>query len=254
MNNLQVFQNNEFGEVRVTEIDGKPYAVGVDVARVLDYANPSKAVIDHCKGISKIGIPSVGGVQETNVIPEGDIYRLIVKAADQSRNPDIKAKAEKFEMWLFDEVLPSIRKHGAYMTAELSPQLQVLINMEMKQKQLETRQEAVEQKLTLVKDTLIHRDDDWRNWVNRLMSRVTEASGGNYQQTRANSYKTLEDRGKCDLSTRARNLRARLDEQGATKTKMDSVNKMDVIESDTRLKEIYTAIVKEMAIVCSVGV
>ena len=116
MKELQVFSNQEFGDVRAVEVDGKPYVVGVDVARALDYANPSKAVIDHCKGISKLGIPSAGGIQETNVIQEGDIYRLIVKAADQSRNPDIKVRAEKFERWVFDDVLPTVRRHGAYVT------------------------------------------------------------------------------------------------------------------------------------------
>lgn len=65
-----------------------------------------------------MGIPSDGGIQETNVIPEGDIYRLIVKAADQSKNMRIKEKAEKFERWIFDEVIPAIRKHGGYLTPE----------------------------------------------------------------------------------------------------------------------------------------
>ena len=118
MNNLEIFENTEFGQVRMVEVNGKPFAVGIDVAKALEYANPSKAVLDHCKGVSKLGIPSAGGVQETNVIPEGDIYRLISKAADQSKNPVIKEKAERFESWLFDEVIPSIRKHGAYMTPE----------------------------------------------------------------------------------------------------------------------------------------
>ena len=118
-NQLQIFENKEFGEIRMIEVDGRPYAVGVDIARALEYSNPSKAVIQHCKGITKLGIPSEGGIQETNVIPEGDIYRLIVKAADQSKNPKIKAKAERFERWIFDEVLPSIRKHGTYMTDEI---------------------------------------------------------------------------------------------------------------------------------------
>jgi prophage antirepressor-like protein len=104
-------------------VDGKPYAVGVDVARALDYAKPSQAVIDHCKGIRKLGIPSAGGLQETNVIPEGDIYRLIIKAADQSRNPDIKAKAARFESWVFDDVLPSIRQHGIYATGQVIDQI-----------------------------------------------------------------------------------------------------------------------------------
>jgi prophage antirepressor-like protein len=118
-NQLQLFSNTEFGEIRVIEVDGKSYAVGIDVARALDYAKPSQAVIDHCKGIRKLGIPSAGGLQETNIVTEGDIYRLIIKAADQSRNPDIKAKAARFERWVFDEVLPSIRKHGMYAADEL---------------------------------------------------------------------------------------------------------------------------------------
>ena len=119
---LKIFENTEFGQVRMVEVNGKPYAVGVDVAKALEYANPSKAVIDHCKGVSKLGIPSAGGVQETNVIPEGDIYRLISKAADQSKNPVIKEKAERFESWLFDEVLPSIRANGSYSLTKQIPQ------------------------------------------------------------------------------------------------------------------------------------
>jgi prophage antirepressor-like protein len=71
--------------------------VGVDVARALEYASPSKAVIDHCKGITKLGIPSNGGVQETNVITEGDIIRLITKAADQSKNENIRAVVAQME-------------------------------------------------------------------------------------------------------------------------------------------------------------
>jgi anti-repressor protein len=107
MNELQVFKNEQFGEIRWTKINGKDFAVGVDVARALGYSNPSKAVIQHCKGVTKTGIPSSGGIQETNVIPEGDIYRLTAK----SELPG----AEKFETWIFDEVLPSIRKTGGYI-------------------------------------------------------------------------------------------------------------------------------------------
>lgn len=57
---LQIFKNPDFGQIRAVEIDGKPYVVGVDVTRALEYANPSKAVIDHCKGITKLEIPSEG--------------------------------------------------------------------------------------------------------------------------------------------------------------------------------------------------
>lgn len=116
VNELQIFSNPEFGQIRMMEIDGVPHAVGVDVTKTLEYAYPSKAVIDHCKGITKLVIPSAGGNQETNMIPIGDVCRLIVKAADQSRNPKIKEKAERYEKWIFDEVLPAIHKHGMYAT------------------------------------------------------------------------------------------------------------------------------------------
>ena len=122
-NSLQIFSNSEFGEIRMIEVAGASYFVGVDVARALAYSSPSKAVIDHCKGITKIGIPSAGGTQETNVIPEGDVYRLIIKAADQSRNEEVRNRAGKFESWIFDEVLPSIRKTGAYLTPAAMEQL-----------------------------------------------------------------------------------------------------------------------------------
>ena len=110
MNELQIFNNPEFGEIRTTEIDGKPYLVGRDVALALGYAKPENAMAQHCRGTLKRGILTSGGNQQMNVIPEGDLYRLIV-------NSQLPA-AEKFERWVFDEVLPSIRKHGAYMTAE----------------------------------------------------------------------------------------------------------------------------------------
>lgn len=119
MNELQIFENVEFGKIRTLVHDGKPYAVGVDVARVLEYSKPSQAVINHCKGILKLGIPSYNQrgarvVQRTNVIPEGDIYRLIIKSAEQSKSQTIKEKATKFEKWLFEEVLPAIRQTGTY--------------------------------------------------------------------------------------------------------------------------------------------
>lgn len=103
---LQIFSNEEFGEVRMTEIDGKPYFVATDVATALGYINPRKAVNDHCKGVTKRDTPTSSGVQQMSYINEGDLYRLIMK----SKLPS----AEKFESWVMDEVLPSIRKTGSY--------------------------------------------------------------------------------------------------------------------------------------------
>lgn len=106
MNEIKIFENQEFGKVRALEIDGKPYFCAADVAKALGYSNCNDAVIRHCRAIVKCDTPISGKIQEVNYIPEGDVYRLIVR----SKLPS----AEKFEKWVFDEVLPSIRQTGGY--------------------------------------------------------------------------------------------------------------------------------------------
>lgn len=111
MTDLQIFENSEFGTIRTAQFDGKTYFVANDVAKALGYVETAKAVRTHCKGVSEMDIPSNGGIQTMKIIPEGDIYRLVIKSQLPS--------AEKFERWVFDEVLPSIRKHGVYAVDEL---------------------------------------------------------------------------------------------------------------------------------------
>lgn len=110
MNELLIFNNPKFGDVRTIEENGQVLFCGSDVAKALGYTNTSKALSDHCKGITKRYTLTEGGKQEMSFIPEGDIYRL----AARSKLPG----ADEFERWIFDEVLPSIRKNGAYMTPE----------------------------------------------------------------------------------------------------------------------------------------
>ncbi|MFQ9058611.1 MAG: Bro-N domain-containing protein [[Eubacterium] siraeum] len=87
-------------------IGGKEYFPATQCAKLLGYARPADAISAHCKGVCVLPTPSSGGVQNTKYIPEGDLYRLIIR----SRLP----AAERFERWVFDEVLPSIRKSGGY--------------------------------------------------------------------------------------------------------------------------------------------
>lgn len=109
-NQLQVFNNAEFGQVR-TIVDGdKILFCASDVAKALGYSNYNEAVNKHCRAIVKCDTPISGKIQAINFIPEGDIYRLVVR----SKLPT----AEKFESWVFDEVLPSIRKTGSYSTKQ----------------------------------------------------------------------------------------------------------------------------------------
>ena len=113
MNQMEIFKNPEFGSIRVIEENGKYLFSGTDVAAALGYSNPRDAIIRHCRYVVKRDAPhpqSPDRKISMTFIPEGDLYRLIV----HSKLPS----AEQFERWVFDEVLPTIRKHGAYLTKE----------------------------------------------------------------------------------------------------------------------------------------
>ena len=115
-NKIEVFKNEQFGEVRTILEGEKVLFCAADVAKALGYTNPNKAVNDHCRAITKRSTPISGKVQSINFIPEGDVYRLIIR----SKLP----AAEKFELWVFDEVIPTIRKTGGYMTDSLLERIQ----------------------------------------------------------------------------------------------------------------------------------
>ena len=113
MNELKIFENPDFGKVRTMEINGEPYFVGKDVAEILGYSNPQKAIREHVddddKGVNEMVTP--GGAQQLVCINESGLYSLILS----SKLP----KAKEFKRWVTSEVLPSIRKHGLYATEEL---------------------------------------------------------------------------------------------------------------------------------------
>lgn len=114
-NKLQIFENEQFGQVRTIDEDGKVLFCAKDVAAALGYKDPTNAIKQHCRGVVKRHLTdNLGRDQLTNFIPEGDIYRLAAK----SELPG----ADKFESWIFDEVLPSIRKHGEYVTPQKAQQ------------------------------------------------------------------------------------------------------------------------------------
>lgn len=144
MNKIQIFQNEQFGKVRIAMNENEePLFCLADVAKALGYNRPADAVSQHCKGVVILPTPTNGGVQEMKYGKESEVYRLTMK----SKLPD----AEKFQDWVCDEVLPSIRKHGAYMTQETlekaltSPDflIQLATNLkEEKQKRIEAEQKA----------------------------------------------------------------------------------------------------------------
>lgn len=112
MNNLEIFKNEEFGEIRTVTINNEPYFVGNDVATILGYAEPrstvSKKVDAEDKGVAKLETPS--GIQEMTVINESGLYSLILGSKLES--------AKRFKHWVTSEVLPSIRKNGGYIAGQ----------------------------------------------------------------------------------------------------------------------------------------
>ena len=113
MNEMMVFNNPEFGSVRTVCIDGEPWLVGKDVAEILGYERPTKAIQDHVDSEDKDGIPirdSIGRMQKTPIINESGFYSLVLS----SKLPT----AKKFKRWVTSEILPTIRKTGGYVANE----------------------------------------------------------------------------------------------------------------------------------------
>lgn len=111
MNNEPMkFNDAMFGNLRVIVRDGEPWFVAKDVAEMLGYSRPKDAIAAHCKGAAKHRLLTPGGAQEMTIIPERDLYRLIMR----SKLPE----AERFEEWVVGTILPAIRKDGGYIMGE----------------------------------------------------------------------------------------------------------------------------------------
>lgn len=145
VNNIKIFESPIFGKVRTTEINGEPYFVGKDVAEILGYKETAKAIrtkVDHDdKGVSVLDTP--GGKQEIIVINESGVYSLVFS----SKLP----RAKEFKHWVTSEILPSIRRHGAYMTDDILAKTienpDFLINLLNDMKQEKEKRKALEEKV-----------------------------------------------------------------------------------------------------------
>ncbi|MED4304706.1 ORF6N domain-containing protein [Bacillus licheniformis] len=147
-------------------------------------------------------------------------------------------------------------------TSQLSPELQMfkqifdsVARTQLKQHEQDKRLAAVEKKQENMKEVLSLNPTEWKKKVNKIINAIAQSQGGfqAYADVRKESYQLLEDRAKCRLSIRLTNKKSEMALNGVPKSKIDKVNKMDVIGDDARLTEIYLAIVKEMAIKYGVG-
>lgn len=143
MTRIKPFEHPSFGQIRtITAENGEPLFCGRDVAQALGYANSRKALNDHCrsKGVTNhYPLETAGGIQQARFITEGDVYRLIF-------NSKLPA-AQAFETWVFDEVLPSIRKHGAYAIDEVLDNDELLEQVIVRLRQERTKRLIAQQQL-----------------------------------------------------------------------------------------------------------
>ncbi len=253
-NEIQVW-NYESSEIRTVQINGEPWFVLSDVCKVLELSSPHK-VAERLDGDEKgrNQIPTLGGVQEMAVVNESGLYAVILRSD--------KPQAKPFRKWVTSEVLPSIRKHGSYSVqsqfADLSPQLQVLIQMETRQKQIEARQAeqatalaGLEQKIQNTCEVIALDKTAWRKDSEHLINKIARATGEGYGGIRLvyeEIYRSIESRAGVSLNTRLTNKRNRMAGEGVCKSKRDKLTRIDIIAEDKKLIEIYVAIVKELAV------
>lgn len=181
MNQVETFTNELFGQVRALEIEGKPYAVASDIAKALGYKNANDAIIRHCKGIVKHDMVDRNGfTQIMNVIPEGDIYRLIIKSKLSS--------AEKFEKWVMEDVLPSLRSNGSYSLQGLSKELQAIFTIDKKTVEMDNRLSKLENTMTID----YSQQEELRMTANRTVVELLDGKS-------SEAYKKLKNRMFQDL-------------------------------------------------------
>lgn len=237
-NGIQVW-NYESSEIRTVQVNGEPWFVLSDVCKVLEISNSrniSSRLEPDEKGVTLVD--TLGGAQQMTIINESGLYTVILRSD--------KPQAKPFRKWVTSEVLPSIRKHGSYSVqsqfADLSPQLQVLIQMETRQKQIEARQveqatalAGLEQKLQNTCEVIALDKTAWRKDSEHLINKIARATGEGYGGIRLlyeEIYRSIESRAGVSLNTRLTN----------------KLTRIDIIAEDKKLIEIYVAIVKELAV------
>ena len=163
MNEIQIFNHADFGQIRTVNIDGEPWFVGKDVAQVLGYKNPQEAVRTHIdaddKGVSEILTP--GGRQNLPIINESGLYSLILS----SKLPS----AKKFKHWVTSEVLPSIRRTGMFVGG--SKELQAIF-------MLDSRTVQHEQRIAALEDSMVVDYGQQRALADQVNMVVVAALGG----------------------------------------------------------------------------
>lgn len=233
MNDLKIYENKEFGEIRTVVKDGEPWFVGKDVAEILGYSNPRKAVIDHVDEEDKMdGVTirdSIGRKQIPVLINESGLYSLILS----SKQPN----AKKFKKWVTSEVLPSIRKNGGYIAGQ-----ETMTDDELMARALQVAQNKIQERdkqIETMKPKAIFADAVAASHTSILvgeLAKILKQNGVNIGQNRL--YEWLRENGYLIRGNK------RTDRNAPTQRSMDmglfEVKISTVVNSDGSVRETRT--------------
>lgn len=257
INELKIFEKEEFGQVRCLEIDNEPWFVGKDVAEALGYKNVRNAVPKHVDEEDKLctQIEYAGQRRETTLINESGLYSLILS----SKLPS----AKQFKRWVTSEVLPELRKTGGYSVQNLtglSPETvalmkatEALVMIEKKQNELESKVDNTNQRIDSISDLIVLSPKNWRIESEKIIMMIAEARGGTQYiaVTRKEIYNAMDQRLGKRLFDRLKRRRRRMRINGATETAIKRLSILDIIETSNDSKTLiegYLFILKETAI------
>ncbi len=220
------------------------------------------------KGGSNLVLPTKGGKQEVlclklDFIPLW-LAKISITPSMEAETPELADRLEQYQLRAKDTLAEAFLPAAANPNfTSLSPELQMfkaifdsVAKTELKQKEQDKAIEAVNQKVDGIRDVVVLSPNSWREECRKLLAKVAQARGGGgaYQEVNAEVFQLVDERARVSLETRLTNKRRRMADEGVCKSKRDKLNKVDVIADDTKLIEIYIAIVKEMAVKYGVSV
>ena len=235
MNEIKIFNNPEFGKVRTMEINGEPYFVGKDVALILGYAKPRNAIATHVDEEDRKDAPiqgDLGGAQVMTVINESGLYSLILS----SKLP----KAKEFKRWVTSEVLPSIRKHGAYAVDELLNDPEFAIKTFTALKEERERSKRLSEQIEADKPKLIFADSVSAAKSSILvgdLAKLLKQNGINIGQNRL--FEWLRQKGYLIKGGSSKNMPTqKAAEMGLFEVKVSTVNNPDGSIRETKTTKV----------------
>ena len=219
-------------------LQNQDFSVSVKIGENLDGGRPTQEYT------VKLAIAKEMAMLERNDIGK-QVRKYFIAVEEKHTSQTIDVSCLSPELQMFKQMWDSM----AAAQLEQKEMKKQLAEAADKAEAASEKADAAVAEVSSIKDIIIERDDDWRSWINKMFNNaVMNSPDKDFRTIRSETYEMLDRRAGCDTGRRLENLKHRLRENGAAKSKMSSVTRLDVIETDIKLKEIYTAIVKELAV------